>query len=411
MQYSLVMANKDASATSVTVSGVSASGAVGRALRNPLTDREISNAMNADLARLGMTRSEFADRINSKIQTIGWWFTNDAVPLNKVIDVINLFGVESQTFLTYYHLANKVLTTDLPKRSRQRILDLQRQLEGLEKLNAWFATEIEKYDTLNEGIQAFCEKYPVFTDVAKSRTSIDTGGITNIKIKNNPASLFRVKEQASLGQTNMTKNSLYAYSQTEANTVTKQIDELVGDGSPLPLANRGFSQFIKVANQYWFFGQCNLGFATHPADGPLDDPKTQKQMFITQVKACAFELKQGQLDEERNGRKRKPLMFIYDRFDMIIERLHAEMHADDEWTNLHGRWLTELFDDIRLMGIKIAWARNLNDIKEAIFNVLEDNYYHQYNADTTEVVDPEEADRGFFGDPFWMTEAQDKADE
>ena len=137
-------------------------------------------------------------------------------------------------------------------------------------------------------------------------------------------------------------------------------------------------------------------------------------MFVTQIKACAFEMKQGELDDERHGRKRKPLMLIYDRFDMIIERLHAENNASDQWIAAYGQWLTELFDDIRLMGIKIAWARDLNDIKEAIFTVLEDtSYYEEYHPGSAAVIEHEKADpdSGFFGDPFWMTEAQEKADE
>ena len=355
----------------------------GRALRNPMADSSIEKAMNTDLTVLGMSRSEFADRLKSKLQTIGWWFSNSAVPMSKIIDVVNLFGPESHTFAAFKRVTNKVLAGDVPTRTRKRVLEVARQLDGLEELNKFVHLESDKYETINKMMNAFIEKYPVYADVARSRVYINTGGISNLPVPNTPDTLLRVKQAAGLGQTNYRTTSFQTYSQTEMDAVIKEVDRLIGDGSALPFMHNNNRQYIRVASAEMIVAVCALPFVRI---------KTDIIPVITAVKAAAFEIQQAMLADKRKGVKRDALLFIWDHHSILHRRSYHESNRSPEDQKKYGTPTNDLIKDIKELGIKFAYADNISEMAEAIgyaidpegWTAAEEQSYEQQRIDTYE---------------------------
>ena len=348
-----------------------------RARRNPMSHPRVAQALKEDLSRMGMTKTDFAKALGMKLQTIGWWFSGAMVPMLQMIKVVNVLGIHSKTAEALRETARETLNADaLADASRKRVVDILRQMDGLQELHHFMNAGAYKAKTITVALEDFVKKFPQFADIAEERDTIRREWLDEKAIypeqmdRMTPDNLVLAQQKMNIGNPSASTMRVCSYPNNEMNELMESVrvwamvnDDggTIQDGLAHQLSST-LRPFISVISHAQIIATYALQWVTKDPEADPMSYAAKKLPYVTGIRAAAFELKQAakQMNDE-HGETMGLLLVIYDRWELLKKFEFHEAHSKDEPTPI-----SDLFQDVRAMNILPVYATSLDHLHDDI---------------------------------------------
>jgi hypothetical protein len=317
---------------SIEVEGVGSRGETGkpaaRAVRNPLASRAIVSTLESDLSARNITKSDFARDLELPVSSVGWWFSNNSIPIKQIMPVIQILGSRSMVFISVRELLRQKLkqSEKLPPRSHVLLLELQHNLEGFELLTKFIEKNIEGR-SIGEALSLFKQEHSEYADILDQdwfkRHHVNEGGIGSLPLKGS-IGVKVAKEALHLGS-----NTLAEYSRTvygppveDLRLIRREIEKFAphhfgDDVEELDTAHRPLEvnrTGIYGKNPDWLIGLVPVTYSKE-TDKKDKDGNPVKAVSTSNLKAVALDLYKAKLDDKLWNRK--AMLVIYDKYSLI----------------------------------------------------------------------------------------------
>lgn len=317
---------------SIEVEGVSSRGEAGkpapRAVRNPLASKAIVSSLNAELSARNIKKSDFARELELPVSSVGWWFSNDSIPIKQIMPVIQILGIRSVVFVSIQEKLRQKLkqSEKLPPRSHVLLMELQHNLEGFELLTKFIEKNIEGR-SIGEALSLFKQEHPEYADILDQdwfkKHRITDGGIGSLPLKGS-IGVKVAKEALHLGSNTLNEHSRTVYGPPveDLRLIRLEIEKFAPSHFPNAKDEDDTSlrpDDVKRAGIYnknpdWIIG---LVPVTYGRDPNANDKSSTTGKIISphNLKAVAFDLYKLKLGDKLWNRK--AMLVIYDRDNLI----------------------------------------------------------------------------------------------
>ena len=350
---------------------------------------DLKDAMLKDLVKRGLNKTEFAHALHHNPNTVNWWFTNDHIPWNRQVEVVEFLGTNSLTFKILLHRARiKTLEGD---RSAKATVYL---LEGLREFNDFLNSEAaSKADSLTKLIDMFENANPSYRTLANWKRKLIGAAVRNVRgeksgsdgilaarlpIPHTRVELAKHVLKGSASGEVLRMRKLYFIGSEQEEKFHQMIDEFDwrSPSKPIPqarLVNKtGTNRIgVRVSTEDYLVS----AIATPWMINPTRDGREENLPFLGALRATAFEMLMCKLDDEANGIKRDYLFIVFDPVELYKG----------------STWYDQFFDDVRKLGLIPMLDEELEHLHESMLDhVNRKNNVSSVVEDTYMQVDPED---------------------